>query len=77
MMIKELMTPRTIGVIAGLTNFASLILNLGFTNAEALASPNPNVFSPFSQVNQELPTRPDVGSALTLTYTHCQGMLLI
>ena len=41
---------RVIGVLAGATNFGLLLFNLCFTRADAIAAPNPNVFSPFGQI---------------------------
>ena len=38
-----------LGALACATNFGILLFNRGFVGAEALAAPNPNMFSPFGQ----------------------------
>ena len=44
------LTPRAVGRLACFVNFGLLAFNLGFTRADALAQPNPGVFSPFGQL---------------------------
>jgi hypothetical protein len=43
-------TARSVGLCACATNWGILVFNAGFTNAEALAAPNPAMFSPFGQL---------------------------
>ena len=44
------LSPALVGGLACVVNFGILVFNLGFTRADALAQPNPNVFSPFGQL---------------------------
>eukprot|EP00977_Amphora_coffeiformis_P013490 scaffold3571_cov176-Amphora_coffeaeformis.AAC.6 len=49
-MLKSMLQPWNIGVAACGYNMILLAVNLGFSNAGAIAAMNPNMFSPFGQL---------------------------
>ena len=46
----ELLTKAELGLLAGMVNMGLLVFNVGFTHADAIAAPNPEMFSVFGQI---------------------------
>ena len=49
-MMERRSLARGVGCCAAITNWGLLVFNAGFSNADAIAAPNPAMFSTFGQV---------------------------